>query len=350
MGRVKNLGSLIAAALIYACIIGGSAFAEEGEYNRSSHIASKGTIKYADGKVVISSSDLTYLANEIDDLERAYKSKTVEALNGIGTFYASAAGEISHYENDNNISSDNAAVLSFKDLYRGITESQSVDYLAAVQATDAGKNPMYYADGDASERGDLISVTTDANDFPLLIRSAAAGNLTAGTAAWVDGEVLIGTGADNQSYYNKGDSDGYDRGYGEGRTQGQDDVRDNPGDFGLTPVTVEELTYNLTLAKNCDDCGRGSHVFSLVGATRVDVTMKCGSADSNAFNTNTRHRPYASINGIVTPQLGDNINVQNYTWTRTDIGNATLGYVYGTESSIHKTDLTVTIHYGCHMQ
>ena len=204
MKKMKNLSILIVISLICVCIVGGSVLAEDGEYNRRKHIASKGVFDYSNSTVVLDSSDLIYLADEIDDLERAYKSSTVEALNRIGTFYVSTDGDISHECDDNNVSPDMAAELLFSDLYHGIVKSQSVDHLDNVQAEDAHGNPLYYADQNASDSNDLTSTTTDTNDYPVFIQPAAADNLTAGTAAWVDGDLIIGSGGDNAVYYDRG--------------------------------------------------------------------------------------------------------------------------------------------------
>ena len=54
--------------------------------SRCSNIKSKGVVDYAGGKVVIDTSDFMYLANEIDELEAAYKMNTVAALNYMGTY------------------------------------------------------------------------------------------------------------------------------------------------------------------------------------------------------------------------------------------------------------------------
>ena len=211
MRKIKDFGAFIVISLICVSIVGGSVLAEDGEYNRRKEITSEGVIDYSNNTVVFDSSDLIYLADEIDDLERTYKSKTVEALNQINTFYTSVNGDISHDPDDNHVSADAAPELSFDDLYQGIIKSQSVDHLSGVQAKDAAENPLYYADQNASERNDLITTTTDANDYPVLIQRVAKENLTAGTAAWIDGNLIIGTGADNTAYYKSG----YDNGYSE---------------------------------------------------------------------------------------------------------------------------------------
>ena len=209
MKKIKGFGILIFTLVVCAGIIGSSVRAKEGQYNRSSSLLSKGAVEYGDGAVVIDSSDLTYLANQIDDLERAYKIITMDALNQIGTYYASSQGDISHSPDDNHILSDRAVELSFRALHQGILQSQSVGHLADVQAKDANGNLLYYADESSAESHNLIAVTDESNNLPILICPAAVNNLTAGTAAWVDGELIVGNGADNQAFYNKGYADGF---------------------------------------------------------------------------------------------------------------------------------------------
>lgn len=112
------------------------------------------------------------LSDRIDELAYTYKSSTMEALNQIGTFYASVDGAITHNIADNAVSPDGAAALSFDSLYQGILQSQSVAHL------------------------------TDINP-------AVENNLPKGTAAWVNGSLIIGNGADIADSYNRGFADGY---------------------------------------------------------------------------------------------------------------------------------------------
>ena len=112
------------------------------------------------------------LSDRIDELAYTYKSSTMEALNQIGTFYASVDGAITHNIADNAVSPDGAAALSFDSLYQGILQSQSVAHLADI-------NP------------------------------AVENNLPKGTAAWVNGSLIIGNGADIADSYNRGFADGY---------------------------------------------------------------------------------------------------------------------------------------------
>lgn len=220
MEKVKEYGALVLIMLICICIVSGSVMAEGREGGRRSRVTSKGVLDYDNGKVVIDSGDLIYLADQIDALEIAYKSATVDALNQISTFYSSADGDISHNDEENNVFSESAAILSFDDLYKGILKSQSVDHLEDIQAQDADERLIYYADSEASENNNLVNTTTEENNYPIMIQAVKENNLTAGTAAWVDGNLIIGNGADNQSYYRLGYADGYaDNGHGDARVE-----------------------------------------------------------------------------------------------------------------------------------
>ena len=139
---------------------------------RKNRLNSKGIIDYENGTVVIDSSDFVYLADEIDMLESAYKVNTVSALHAIGTSFLSD-GSISHETGDEGISGEEAARLSFDTIISGILKSQSVEHLA--------------------EQG---------------ITGAIEDNLSKGTAAWVNGELIIGNGTDNEVYYRQGFIDG----------------------------------------------------------------------------------------------------------------------------------------------
>ncbi|MBD5520420.1 MAG: hypothetical protein HDR03_04240 [Lachnospiraceae bacterium] len=136
---------------------------------------SKGIINYDSGKVIFDSSDLIKLANGIDNLKTCYQSEVVKSLNSIHTYYK-PDGTVTHIESDA-ISSDEASNLTFAQICNGILKSQSLEHLA-------GENIM----------------------------PASADNLSEGSAAWVDGDIVIGTGNDNKASYEQG----YEKGYEDG--------------------------------------------------------------------------------------------------------------------------------------
>lgn len=174
---------------------------------RKDHIKSRGVIDYANGKVLIDSADLTYLANEIDELESSYKTNMASALNEVGTYFR-ADGSAVHNREEETLPSEYASELSFNSLYEGILRSQSVTHLEGTQAKDADGDLLYYASLEDVENQDLTKITKTANDFPVYIRPAEERNLSAGTAAWVNGSLIVGNGADNAAFYAKGYADG----------------------------------------------------------------------------------------------------------------------------------------------
>ena len=164
----------------------------------SEGLKSRGIINYDSGKVVFDASDLFKIADRIENLSAGYKYEVVSALNAINT-YNKEDGTITHEQSSGVVLPENASKLKISDICAGILKSQSVDHLA-----DKNINP------------------------------ASEDNLSKGSAAWVDGKLLIGSGADNEESYNKGYEDGYDKGLEDGKT-------DNSGSTGNMGVTCYYL-------------------------------------------------------------------------------------------------------------
>lgn len=174
---------------------------------RKDSIKSKGIIDYGNGTVVIDAADFAYLANEIDDLEYEYKTNTASALSAIGTYFKTDGSAV-HNRTEETIVPEDAIGLSFNSLYEGILKSQSVTHLEGSQAKDADGELLYYESLEDAENRNLTKITKIANDYPVYIRPVEEGNLSAGAAAWVNGSLIIGNGADNAAFYAKGYADG----------------------------------------------------------------------------------------------------------------------------------------------
>lgn len=160
---------------------------------RKENIRSKGVVNYENGAVVIDSSDFIRLADRLDGLDAAYRNstaKTMGALNQIGTYFR-ADGSVTHVPEEAD-SGESAMELSYHKISEGILQSQSVAHLA--------------------ERK---------------IGAAVADNLSRGTAAWVDGALVIGNGADNDAFYNKGYTSGEEAGYQTGYAAGVKEAETN---------------------------------------------------------------------------------------------------------------------------
>lgn len=175
---------------------------------RRDNIKSKGKIDFGKGTVVLDSADLFYLADQVDELENTYKITTVDALNGIGTYFRNDGG-ITNDAAANEVDTDEEkAALSFANIKDGILQSQSVVSLSQMQAVNREGNPLFYSDQDAAVNGNLLRTTTQNTGFAVYCRPIAAENLTAGTAAWVNGQLIVGNGGDNTSSYAQGFIDG----------------------------------------------------------------------------------------------------------------------------------------------
>lgn len=145
-------------------------------------LKSYGKIAYQNGedKVVIDSEDFKILADRLDLFKRGISDQ----LNAINTYFTTEEGISLGTGTDIHVThtrpSEEKLVdplgIDFDTLLEGVAASQSV---------------------------------------PSDVSAAVAGNLSAGTAAWVDGHLILGTGADNQSHYQKGYEEGAAAGSGK---------------------------------------------------------------------------------------------------------------------------------------
>lgn len=164
---VKNEIGLLQSEIDYSVLNTGSSahVLNASAGSRKNMLHSRGTVNYDSGKVVISATDLVNFADGIDRLEEDYRKTTTAALNNMGTYF-DTDGNASH------TAIDGAGYVpsSCAQLAAGILQSQSVDHPA------------------------VSPVTAD--------------NITAGAAAWVNGQCIVGNGADNDRSYQRGREDG----------------------------------------------------------------------------------------------------------------------------------------------
>lgn len=298
-------------------------------------LKSHGSVVYKDGEnnsVEIHSDDLYMLADQLD----AYKTSTAEQLAAINTYFSTGENGI-NLISDSNIkvvhtqpsSGDEVdpLALNLDTLLEGIAASQSIP---------TGVTEYGYADTTALYKNSSGFLTTNSSNNGLEkinIHAATAENLSAGAAAWVNGTLIIGTGSDNQTYYN------------QGRTQGQNDVKNNTVNYGFTPVQEKELTYTVKLhTPNEGDRDRHITQIPIVGVTRIDVS---GYQNSSAgFSGDANTRGYFKVNNAITPETEEQ-NVTK-TWTQSQIGNATFAEYAGTIHDNDDVQWTITLHYGCH--
>lgn len=176
--------------------------------SRKANIKSSGNINFNNGEVFFASSDLMYLADEIDHLENTYKQTTVSALNDIGTFFLQDGTLVYDMERNEADTEEEKSALSFGAITEGIKKSQSIDGLEHIQVTDKDGNLLFYEGEEAQEKKDICALTTTDTGFPAFYQEANANHLSAGTAAWINGTLIKGNGSDNADYYAQGVIDG----------------------------------------------------------------------------------------------------------------------------------------------
>lgn len=293
--RNKKLNKLCAALiLIFTGFITIEITASAVGSDRKDFIRSKGIIDYGNGTVVIDSADLTYLANEIDDLEYEYKTNTASALSMIGTYFKTDGSAV-HNRTEETIDPENAASLSFDSLYEGILGSQSVAHLEGSQAEDADGELLYFETSEDAENRNLTRTTKEVNDFPVYIQRAEKGNLSAGTAAWVNGSLIVGNGADNEAFYAKG--------YADGVASIGDNVSVEYTYHQHTDACYEEQTltcyitikFGSTYDKHCAGCLKDKLDETVTFRRYVRKHSSCGAADRESeYCTNHANPPSSS--------------------------------------------------------
>ena len=137
--------------------------------------------------VIFDKSDLDYLDGRIDAIEADVstgKENLANALNPLGT--------------NPSLSTPLSGTSTFNELMEAINHSQAIPDKTIGESVSI-----------ATEDYELAStVTGQTINSDTKISAATADNLSLGTSAWVDGSLLIGTGADNKNYYNLGYTNG----------------------------------------------------------------------------------------------------------------------------------------------
>ena len=140
---------------------------------------------------VFNKQDLIYLDDRIS---------TIEA--GVDTGKVNIAKKLNEWElpADKIVPTTNP---SFNQINTALEYIKSIPN-AGKEWKDASNNSYYVKeDGSITTNASEAKKNADGNVEPLKISAATAGNLSAGTSAWVDGSLVIGTGADNKNYYNR---------------------------------------------------------------------------------------------------------------------------------------------------
>lgn len=165
--------------MIFAFTFGicGIALAADAESTvAKSGLKSHGRITYQNGDdaVVIDSEDLYVLSDRLD----LFKRGVADQLNVMNTYFTTGEG-----------------IPLTTDTEIRVTHTRPSDE-EFVDPSGAGFNT-------------LLEGIAASQSIPPDLAAASADNLSAGTAAWVNGELCLGTGEDNRNFYERGYEEGY---------------------------------------------------------------------------------------------------------------------------------------------
>lgn len=225
----RILAAMLTLSMLFGICTVATAAGNPAATNKSLH--SQGAIRFQEGteSVVIDSDDLYTLADRLD----LFKVRTAEQLGLIGTYLSrgsagtpltSAEGIYAVHQKPSASSEADPLSLSFETILEGIAVSQTIPTDPTAYGMDAGISLYQDADG-------KLSTVPQNGSEPIRIQAATAENLSAGTAAWVNGKLILGTGSDNRSYHDLGYRKGYDAQDNDvpGGDDGPGSGDDNPG-------------------------------------------------------------------------------------------------------------------------
>lgn len=216
--RKRIISAVLALALTFGtCSV---AMAANKGGATSDSLKSHGTIVYedSDSEVIINSLDLYMLADQVDQI----RLNVVDQLRSLHTYFT--AGQGVPLKTDGKIGITHKApfgtdyvdplTIDFDTLLEGIAASQWVPTDVKDYGYSGGTRLYRRADGSLTTYGSGDDLTE------IFIREATADNLSAGTAAWVNGRLLLGTGKDNSAYMEKGENAGSASGSGSENLDG----------------------------------------------------------------------------------------------------------------------------------
>lgn len=192
--KKKIVSIIITLALtVNVCMV--AAAAENPAATRNG-LQSEGAIHYADGEggVILDAEDLYMLADQLD-LFKVRVSKQLGIMqtyltrSDTGIPLTSADNVYAVHKKPNAGEEIDPLTLDFASILEAVAVSQSIPQDAAAYGLPSGTK-LY-----KTPEGRLVKEAVEGAE-PINIQAASADNLSAGTAAWVNGRLLLGTGAD----------------------------------------------------------------------------------------------------------------------------------------------------------
>lgn len=219
---------------------------------------SYGKINYTNGSnsVVVDAADIAAIDNMVGEGKTQIKNAihAVDTDDRLGT----SAWTETTFPDFGNL----ASLISGS---QTLTEAQ-----AGTQALNNNGEALYYKDQAASEARDLTQTCTDDTGYPVYYQSATAANLTAGSAAFVDGKLILGTGADNDAYVE----------FGNANTEVISSIFDNP----LSDKYKYIVCFNATKSQHQNNIATYSNITCTNGEI-INRTCFYGTGGTYDWNT-----------------------------------------------------------------
>ncbi len=246
--KKKIISMTIVLVIFFIFNIRVVALAEDGDtqfVTTASQLKSNGAIVYQNetDSVVIDSNDLYILADAFDSFKTAVYSQ-MAAMNT----YLTMEDEGIDLTTSNDIHVVHATPSDIVDPL-SVNFDTLIEGLAASQSIPHTPSEYGYAEGTSLYKTAEGLLTTEASDETEMIEieGAIADNLSAGSSAWVDGKLILGTGVDNKAFYEQGNTDGYEQGY----TDGYNNLPDLKVSFGMygddSPSNFAWSTLSMTV-------------------------------------------------------------------------------------------------------
>ena len=276
-------GKRVLALVIAATFFSGTAL---GAAASSYTFGSTGDVVYDQGgtkKVVFDNDDLKYLGEKIDAALVATDSAKVAAETG----KKEIAKKLNTWSIPTKLSEENPT-------YDGI--KTSLDYIKSTPGIgtaykDEALNQYYVKpDGGRTIKASEAD-TSKAEQGALKIAAATADNLSAGTAAWVNGSFIIGTGSDNNKYYDDGKEDG-----------------------NTVHSETKTITSNTTTDLGADHCIR--YIKTNIPSPSHSVVVQVQAGKYGSSNQYTYHNLTITIDGVTKINQVD-IDQKPNTWSYT---------------------------------
>lgn len=237
---------------------------------------SSGNVVYDENgqqNVLFNKEDLDYLDNRIDEIE-----------NNTTLIKESFANNLNSWSTDKTLNSTSTA-----------TEIEEVlNYIKSTpqegeQCTDSSGN-LCYLKPDGSVTTTVSEAATDENGSPIALyySKATSDSMSAGTVAWVDGQVIVGNGENNKSYYNRGYSDGIEFLKNNAQIKYNYHVHTSDCYNQVAKTCYVSISYNGTFSQHCAGCQKDDPDATATFRRYVWTHSSCGAGQSSGSYC-TRH-------------------------------------------------------------